>query len=103
MPPVAALAAMSRHDSRPALPPQDVSALRALTYGTYDLFHVGHVNLFRPIKERSAHLIVAVSTDEFNAVKGKQSVMSFADRCALVGDDRVVGQRGCAERPGFAV
>jgi glycerol-3-phosphate cytidylyltransferase len=56
----------------------------AITYGTYDLFHVGHVRLFRRIKERFGFLIVAVSTDEFNAVKGKRSVVPFADRIEIV-------------------
>lgn len=56
----------------------------ALTYGTFDLFHVGHVRLFRRIKERWGFLIVAVSTDEFNAIKGKQSVVPFADRIEIV-------------------
>jgi glycerol-3-phosphate cytidylyltransferase len=65
---------------------------RAITYGTYDIFHVGHVNLFRRIKERFDHLVVAVSTDEFNAIKGKKAVMSFSDRCAMVGACRYVDQ-----------
>lgn len=56
----------------------------AITYGTYDLFHIGHVNLFRRIKERWGRLIVAVSTDEFNALKGKKSAVPFADRIELV-------------------
>jgi glycerol-3-phosphate cytidylyltransferase len=62
----------------------------AITYGTYDLFHVGHVRLFQRIKERCDFLIVAVSTDEFNAVKGKASVMPFADRLELVRSCRFV-------------
>ncbi len=56
----------------------------AITYGTYDLFHVGHVRLFQRIKERYGRLIVAVSTDEFNALKGKHSVVPFEDRLELV-------------------
>jgi glycerol-3-phosphate cytidylyltransferase len=56
----------------------------ALTYGTFDLFHVGHVRLFERIKRRWDRLIVAVSTDEFNAVKGKKAVVPFADRIAVV-------------------
>jgi glycerol-3-phosphate cytidylyltransferase len=56
----------------------------AITYGTYDLMHVGHVRLFRRIKERFDFLIVAVSTDEFNAIKGKRSVVPFADRIEMV-------------------
>lgn len=68
--------------ARPLLPPSARGT--ALTYGTFDLFHVGHVRLFRRIKERYGFLIVAVSTDEFNAVKGKQSVVPFEDRIEIV-------------------
>lgn len=56
----------------------------AITYGTYDLFHIGHVNLFRRIKAQYDILVVAVSTDEFNAVKGKKSVVPYADRVEMV-------------------
>lgn len=56
----------------------------AITYGTYDLFHIGHVRLFERIKQRFDRLIVAVSTDEFNALKGKHSVVPFEDRVAMV-------------------
>lgn len=68
----------------------------AITYGTYDLFHVGHVRLFMRIKARFDRLIVAVSTDEFNAIKGKKSVMPFEDRVELVRScrhvDRVISE-----------
>lgn len=56
----------------------------ALTYGTFDLFHVGHVRLFERIKQRFDRLVVAVSTDEFNAVKGKKAVVPYADRVEVV-------------------
>lgn len=69
--------------ARRRLPP-DAPRGVAITYGTYDLFHVGHVRLFRRIKERWGFLIVAVSTDEFNAAKGKQAVVPFADRIEIV-------------------
>jgi len=67
--------------------PQGLAPGVAITYGTYDLFHVGHLNLFRRIKEQWDTLVVAVSTDEFNALKGKRSAVPFEDRIALV--------RGC--------
>lgn len=55
-----------------------------ITYGTFDLFHVGHLNILRRAREQGDQLIVGVSTDEFNAVKGKTSFISFADRCAIL-------------------
>jgi glycerol-3-phosphate cytidylyltransferase len=64
----------------------------ALTYGTYDLFHIGHVRLFERIRQRFDHLIVAVSTDEFNALKGKASVVPYADRVAMVQACRYVDE-----------
>lgn len=72
----------------PAAP--DASIGTALTYGTFDLFHVGHLRLFRRIKERYRFLIVAVSTDAFNAVKGKRSVVPFDDRIEIVRSCRYV-------------
>ena len=64
--------------------PPDAPRGTAITYGTYDLFHVGHLRLFRRIKERWGFLIVAVSTDDFNAVKGKTSAVPFQDRIEIV-------------------
>ena len=47
---------------------------RILTYGTFDLLHYGHIRLLKRAKAMGDYLIVALSTDEFNAVKGKKSV-----------------------------
>ncbi len=44
---------------------------RILTYGTFDLLHWGHIRLLRRARELGDYLIVAVSTDEFNQIKGK--------------------------------
>ena len=51
-----------------------------LTYGTYDLLHVGHINLLRRARELGDRLIVCVSTDEFNKLKNKKSIFSFNER-----------------------
>ena len=46
---------------------------RVLTYGTFDLLHYGHINLLRRAKALGDYLIVALSTDDFNALKGKKA------------------------------
>lgn len=53
---------------------------KVITYGTYDLLHVGHINLLRRAKELGDYLIVVVSSDEFNAIKKKKAYYSFEDR-----------------------
>ena len=55
-----------------------------LTYGTFDLFHIGHLRLLERAKALGDRLIVAISTDEFNAGKGKRATISFEDRKQIV-------------------
>jgi glycerol-3-phosphate cytidylyltransferase len=53
---------------------------RVITYGTFDTLHHGHIRLLRRARSLGDYLIVGLSTDEFNAEKGKQSMFSFEDR-----------------------
>ena len=55
-----------------------------ITYGTYDLFHIGHLRLLNRLRELGDSLIVGVSTDEFNAQKNKKSIIRFEDRIEIV-------------------
>jgi len=63
-----------------------------LTYGTFDLFHVGHLNLLNRLAALGDRLVVAVSTDEFNKGKGKQTIIPYADRAAIVAALEVVDE-----------
>ena len=53
---------------------------KVLTYGTFDLLHYGHLNILKKCKQLGDYLVVALSSDEFNEIKGKKSVMSFEER-----------------------
>lgn len=53
---------------------------RILTYGTFDLLHHGHVRLLQRAKALGNYLVVAVSTDEFNAGKGKMAYHDYETR-----------------------
>ena len=53
---------------------------RILTYGTYDLLHYGHIRLLKRAKALGDYLIVALSTDEFNEIKGKKAYHSYEER-----------------------
>lgn len=53
---------------------------RILTYGTFDLLHYGHIRLLQRAKAMGDYLIVALSTDEFNEIKGKQAYHSYDKR-----------------------
>ncbi|AZR73924.1 glycerol-3-phosphate cytidylyltransferase [Anoxybacter fermentans] len=63
---------------------------RVLTYGTFDLLHYGHINLLRRAKQLGDYLIVGLSTDSFNSIKGKKSYFSYEERKALLESIRYV-------------
>ncbi len=53
---------------------------RILTYGTFDLLHYGHIRLLQRAKALGDYLIVALSTDEFNELKGKKAYHNYETR-----------------------
>ncbi len=55
-----------------------------LTYGTFDLFHIGHLKLLKRLSELGDELVVAVSTDEFNELKGKKTIIPYEQRAEIV-------------------
>lgn len=55
------------------------------TTGTFDLFHIGHLNILRRSKELCDYLVVGVSTDEcVESYKHKKPVIPFEQRMAIV-------------------
>jgi glycerol-3-phosphate cytidylyltransferase len=57
---------------------------KVITYGTFDLLHHGHINLLQRARELGDHLTVALSTDEFNAGKGKHCLHGYEYRNTIL-------------------
>lgn len=55
-----------------------------ITYGTFDMFHIGHLRLIQRLQLLGDRLIVVVSTDEFNLQKGKQVIIPYEQRAEIV-------------------
>ena len=56
------------------------------TCGVYDLFHVGHLNLFERCKKECDYLIVGVCSDDYvRKVKNKDPIINETDRMRIVG------------------
>ena len=67
--------------------------MRVITIGTYDIFHVGHVNIIERAKLHGEHLIVGVSSDKLNiAKKGRPPVYTEDDRQHIIRSMRCVDE-----------
>lgn len=63
------------------------------TAGTFDLFHIGHLNLLREARARCDFLIVGVSTDELAlATKGSAPLIPYDERLEIVQSVRFVDE-----------
>ena len=65
---------------------------KVITYGTFDLFHIGHRRLLQRVKKLGNHLTVAISTDEFNAVIGKKTLIPYEQRREIVKNVKCVDE-----------
>ncbi len=66
---------------------------KIITFGTFDVFHVGHVNILERAKQEGDYLIVGVSSDELNYRKKKRyPVYSQTDRLRIIGALRFVDE-----------
>lgn len=72
-------------------PSVDREPRRVLTFGTFDLFHIGHLRILERARALGDELLVGVSTDELNfSKKGRFPFVPEADRMALVAALRCV-------------
>ncbi len=63
------------------------------TVGTFDMFHVGHLNLLRQAKEYCEHLIVGVHSDEWVMhCKNRATVIPYEQRAEIVAAIRYVDE-----------
>ena len=63
---------------------------KVITYGTFDMLHYGHINLLRRARALGDYLIVALSSDSFNAIKNKQSFFHYEHRRQMLESIRYV-------------
>jgi len=57
---------------------------KIITFGTFDLFHIGHLNILERAKNEGDYLIVGVSSDELNEKKNKKSIIPLKDRIRII-------------------
>lgn len=73
-----------------------------ITYGTFDIFHIGHLKLIQRLSRMGDNLIIGVSTDEFNAEKGKRCIIPFEQRKEIVenikGVDLVIAENNWGQK-----
>lgn len=63
------------------------------TQGTYDMFHVGHLNLIRNARQGCDYLIVGVNTDELiQTYKKKVAIVPLDERMAIVSSLKYVDE-----------
>lgn len=61
-----------------------------ITYGTFDTFHYGHLELLTRAARLGDRLFVGVSTDKFNQLKGKKCMFSYSKRVEWLSYIKVV-------------
>ena len=64
--------------------------INVLTYGTYDLLHIGHINILSRARELGDYLFVGLSTEEFIIKKNKKTYASYDDRKIILESLRYV-------------
>jgi glycerol-3-phosphate cytidylyltransferase len=68
-------------------------ARTVITFGTYDVFHVGHLRILERAAALGDRLVVGVSADALNlAKKGRKPVFSQDERLAIVAALKVVDE-----------
>jgi glycerol-3-phosphate cytidylyltransferase len=70
-----------------------VAGQTVITFGTFDVFHVGHVRVLNRSAALGDRLVVGVSSDKLNFVKkGRQTVFSQEERLEIVANVKAVDE-----------
>ncbi len=76
----------------------DLYMRRVITFGTFDLFHYGHLEILRRAKEIGEYLIVGVSSDSLNFLKkGRCAIYTQLERMSIVESIKYVDMVFCEE------
>jgi glycerol-3-phosphate cytidylyltransferase len=66
---------------------------KVITFGTFDVFHVGHINILERAAKQGDYLIVGVSSDELNfSKKGRYPIYNENDRCKIISSLKYVDE-----------
>ena len=73
-----------------------------ITYGTFDMFHIGHLRLLQRLSNLGDELIVAISTDDFNKIKNKTTLISYEQRAEIIANikcvDKVIAEENWEQK-----
>jgi len=73
-----------------------------ITYGTFDMFHIGHLRLLRRLSKLGSKLIVGVATNEFNKIKNKKCLIPYCQRAEIVKNikyvDKVIPEKSWEQK-----
>jgi len=75
-----------------------------ITYGTFDILHIGHINLLKRARALGDRLVVGLSSDAFNRGKHKSSLLNYDNRKVVLESiryvDEVFAEDNWEQKPG---
>lgn len=72
---------------------ENLKMKRIITFGTFDVFHVGHVNILERAAALGDYLIVGISSDQLNySKKQRYPIYSQHDRTKIISSLKYVNE-----------
>ncbi len=66
---------------------------KIITFGTFDVLHIGHIKLLKRARAQGSHLTVGVSSDELNLnKKGRAPIYPLNSRLEIISSLKFVDQ-----------